>query len=56
MLRCREGLGLGDGRLDGFMFDERIHHVLKHRKAVRAGAVEFTKAVSVAHGAFLLLD
>src|SRR6218665_2952737 len=48
-------LGLGERGLDDFVLDERIHHVLQHRKAVRTGAVEFAKAVSVAHGAFLLL-
>jgi hypothetical protein len=37
------------------MLDERVHHVLQHRKAVRAGAIEFAEAVSVTHGAYLSL-
>jgi hypothetical protein len=35
------------------VFDQRIHHVAQHSKAVRASAIKFTKSVSVAHGAFL---
>jgi hypothetical protein len=48
-------LGLGDRGFDDFVLDERVHHVAQHREAVLAGAVEFTKSVSVAHGAFLSL-
>jgi hypothetical protein len=40
--------------VDGFVLDERIHHVLQHRQAVRSGAIEFAEAVTVTHGALFL--
>ncbi len=46
-------LGLRQRGLDGLVLDERVHHVLQHRQAVRCRAVQFTESVSVAHGAFL---
>ena len=48
-------LGLGDRGLDDFVLDERIHHVAQHGEPMRAGAIEFSKSVSVTHGAFLSL-
>jgi hypothetical protein len=37
------------------MLNERVHHVTQHGEAMLAGAVQFTEAVSVTHGAFLSL-
>jgi hypothetical protein len=49
----RSSLALGTVVLMASCSMQRIHHVAQHRQAVLAGAVEFTKAVSVTHGAFL---
>jgi hypothetical protein len=42
-------LGLGQGRLDLLMLDQRAGHVGEHRLAMLMGAVQLAIAVSVAH-------
>ena len=49
-----EFLGLRERGLDGFVLDERAHHVAEHGEAVGARAVELAETVTVTHGEFLV--
>ena len=46
-------LCFGNRGLDGFVFNQRIHHVAQHRKTMLTRAIKLSESVSVTHGAFL---
>jgi len=45
-------LGLGQGRLDPAMLDQRGGQVAEHHPPVRRGPLEFAAGISVTHGSF----
>src|SRR5208283_379554 len=42
-------LGLGVGRLDSFVADQREHHIFEQRLAMRRGAIELAARVEMTH-------